>query len=179
VSPQVEPVRRVLKHFSPVEDGESLVWGSKEVLRHSVPAGDLPIPQIVQFILVQVVGCHDLGRSEKTAWETAFEYQGIRCALALQKFGLHLYLKNGRTLSGEDVDRLAAEIIGKLDKAVRVLERVWLRSFAEKELAQGNVTIRNQWAGLRSAYEYFREGAQLAFDGQGRRKSRTTTGPLR
>ncbi|UXA11650.1 hypothetical protein KXD97_27330 [Mycobacterium sp. SMC-8] len=43
-----------------------------------------------------------------------------------------------------------------------------LADVADRQIAEGNVTLQNQYQALRLTYEYFREGAQLALDGKGR-----------
>jgi hypothetical protein len=43
-----------------------------------------------------------------------------------------------------------------------------LRPLGQEQSREGNVTIRNQYGQLRRAYEYFREGVETAYCGDGR-----------
>ncbi|UUO03610.1 hypothetical protein M4D79_11960 [Mycolicibacterium novocastrense] len=51
-----------------------------------------------------------------------------------------------------------------------------LGELADRQIAQGNATLQNQFPQLRLTYEYFRQGAQLALDGKGRIPERAPGG---
>lgn len=83
---------------------------------------------------------------------------------------MRLYVQHN---SQDETDGLAAkeahqEIIDKLKSAVRIIEAKILRPLSKEQVSAGNVTVVNQYPTLRRSYEYFREGASLAFGGEGR-----------
>ena len=144
---------------------------------HKVMLGpdDLPVPSLARTVLA-VIGCRNLGRGEKLAWEYVFRFEGLRCALALQKFGLRFYVDSTDAANAAAAEALAKRFVAAMRKAQRVAEREWLRDLAEIQIRAGDVTVRNQQYRLRQLYEYFREGADLAFDGKGRIPARPPGG---
>ncbi|MGV9250630.1 hypothetical protein [Streptomyces sp. NPDC003697] len=127
----------------------------------------LPVPGIVRIAL-ELLELQNLGFGEKLAWEYAFKADGISCSLAHQKFGLRLYVDPSTLPSEDDAQDLLNRITKLLESAQRSLEKRQLRQFADEQIRQGRLTIRNQHRRLREIYEYFQEGAALAFAGQGR-----------
>jgi hypothetical protein len=127
----------------------------------------LPIPGIVRIVL-ELLEVQNLGSGEKLAWEYAFKVDGVSCSLAHQKFGLRLYVDSATLPSEDDAQALLNRITKSLESAQRSLEKRQLRQFADEQIRQGRLTIRNQYHRLREIYEYFLEGATLAFAGQGR-----------
>lgn len=117
---------------------------------------DVPVPALYKYSLT-LLGCPAHGPGEKVLWWIPFTYNGERCRLALQKFGLRLYLRTSR--SEEEARATQREIAKQLRSSMRTVERV-VRDAAPELLAKGHVTVRNQHASLRRAYEYFRERAE-------------------
>lgn len=165
-----EGLARRLRGFAPApgdEDGFAMVLGGRGYHRFEVDPARLPLPGLVQLAL-DLLGCTNLGRAEKLAWEYPFTVDGVGCSLASQKFGLRLYISDEQVPEDADARALAERIQKRLDIAQRFLERDLLRAIAEDQIRQGRVTIRNQYGRLRGVYDYFRDGAELAFAGQGR-----------
>jgi hypothetical protein len=121
----------------------------------------LPLPDVAKFVLEQL-GAKSLPRGDKTAWEIAFRYRGVNCTLALQKFGLRLYV-DAEAVSEEDAESFASQLVGQLQKGVRRVEKPVLRPLADKQLERGDVTIANQTGWLRGTYEHFVDAARAAF----------------
>lgn len=124
-----------------------------------------PVPGIIRFIMVER-GCHDLGIGEKTAWQYPFLWNGALGLLSLRKFGLRL----GVWCESEDGQRLQGEVqglVGRLRASQRSAE-LQLQPIADRQFVEGNVTLQNQFYAQRATFEYFREGARLAFAGEGR-----------
>lgn len=113
------------------------------------------------------VGAHDLGPAEKLAWEYPFRFRNRPCSIALQKFGLRLYITPQDGEDSESLDATAREIIGKISVASRCIERRALTKVAKSELQAGRVTIHNQNGRLRAMYEFFRRLAERAYSGEG------------
>lgn len=124
-----------------------------------VPSERLLAPELVAWLLRDFLGGADLGSGDKIAWVILFEFQGRRCSLALQKFGLRLYV-NPDELGPEDVDVVAEEILSGIERAVKVAEREVFRPYAELQVRSGNVTVTNQYHRLRGMYEHFRSAAE-------------------
>ncbi len=129
-----------------------------------VSRDEWPVPYLIRYALL-LIGLEDLGSAEKTAFYIPLRYRERWAAVTLQKFGMRLYVKHNPQ---DEADRLAAErahheIIEKLESAVRIIESKILKPFSTEQVSAGNVTIVNQYETLRRSYEYFREGARLAF----------------
>ena len=60
---------------------------SQESVRIDVERNKLPVPGLVLFLLLGVMGMTDLGRDDKTAWQVPFSFRGHRVTMASQKFG--------------------------------------------------------------------------------------------
>ncbi|MBQ1124635.1 hypothetical protein [Streptomyces sp. B15] len=148
------------------DPGFALVIG-RPTHRFSVDVTRLPVPGIARIAL-ELLGCRNLGRGEKLAWEYTFLIDGHCCSLAHQKFGLRLYVDAQALPAEDDAKALCERVVSLLEKSQRYLERYYLRGFADEQIRQGKVTIRNQYRRLHDLYEYFREGAELAFAGKGR-----------
>ncbi|WP_406719315.1 hypothetical protein OHA53_10475 [Streptomyces althioticus] len=159
-------IMRAIKPANPGDPGFAMTIGRPRH-RLRVDPQRLPIPGIVRIVL-ELIGLQDLGQAEKLAWEYAFEVDGTSCSLAHQKFGLRLYVDSTVITSEDDAQALLDRITKALESAQRSLERRQLRDFADEQIRQGRLTIRNQYHRLRHIYEYFQEGASLAFAGQGR-----------
>ncbi|WP_326711649.1 hypothetical protein OG758_22685 [Streptomyces sp. NBC_01474] len=159
-------IMRVIKPADPRDPGFAMTIGRPHY-RLGVDPHRIQIPGIVRIIF-ELIDLQDLGHAEKLAWEYAFEVDGIACSLAHQKFGLRLYVDSAAMPSGDDASALLERITKSLESAQRSLEKRQLRQFADEQIRQGRLTIRNQYRRLRSIYEYFQEGATLAFAGQGR-----------
>lgn len=124
-----------------------------------------PVHGILRFVMVER-GCHNLGVGEKTAWQYPFVWNGALGLLSLRKFGLRL----GVWCESEDGHRLQDEVrglVGRLSASQRSAE-LQLQPVADQQFMEGNVTLQNQFYAQRATYEYFREGAKLAFAGEGR-----------
>jgi hypothetical protein len=128
-------------------------------VKTTVQRDDLPVPPMVRWILHDFLGGPDTGRDEKLSWQVLFKFEGRKCAMAFQKFGLRLYF-DATDLDEPSAVAFAKAAIGRLKKAVRVAEREVFRDFAEQQVRAGNVTITNQFHDLRSMYEHFRYEAE-------------------
>jgi hypothetical protein len=162
VAIELEEVRErlalALKEFAAPDDQ---ALQEARFLRIPIAPQLLPLPVVATLVLEQR-GATYLPRGDKTAWEIAFRYTGINCTLALQKFGLRLYV-DAEAVSEEDAESFASQLVGKLQKGVRLIETPVLRPLADKQLEHGNVTIANQIGWLRGTYEHFVDSAQAAF----------------
>lgn len=113
------------------------------------------------------VEAHNLGRGEKLAWEYPFKFRNYSCAVALQKFGMYLYIAPLENEEYEALEGMARDICGKLSSAGRCIERRLLARVAKIEVKAGRVTIQNQAGQLRAMYTFFRRLAEQAYGGKG------------
>ncbi|MET9185223.1 hypothetical protein [Streptomyces tendae] len=159
-------IMHAIKPVDPDDPGFAMSIGRPRH-RFRVDSQRFPIPGVVRVIF-ELVGARDLGQAEKLAWEYCFKFDGVACSMAHQKFGLRLYIDSTAVTSEEEAQAIHDQVTKKLESAQRSLEARQLRQFADEQILQGRMTIRNQYRQLRQIYEYFREGAILAFSGQGR-----------
>ena len=145
-----------LREFAPGSQGFARMGRG---VRTRFEQDDLPVPSLVRLAL-RLLGCHDLGRAEKLAWEMPFEFRGVACSIALEKFGLRLYVEPS---PGADSATLATDIVRNLQKAIGSLERAVLKDLATQQMALGNVTIANQYPSLNNMYRFFREAAAALY----------------
>lgn len=80
-------------------------------------------------------------------------------AISFEKFGICFYVdEESRALINPD------EIIGKLQKTIKVAEKHILTLIAKEQIGNANVTIVNQFYRLNSLYKYFRGRAAECYD---------------
>jgi hypothetical protein len=164
--------RQPLRDLMPApQDNEGFARSRRPAVPVAVPPERLPVPHSVALVMSLVLGAHNLGRREKLMWEYPFTYRGRHCSIALEKFGLRLYL--GRDDSSLDDDSTIAdktvedELISKISKATRCVENKVLSNIADEQDKAGRITIGNQVGQLRQMYEYFRDRASDAYAGRG------------
>jgi hypothetical protein len=162
-------LRLALKGFAPATT-ENVHTKGECGARLKIPLGRIPLPEL-PYLILTAIGCANLGRSEKTAWAIPFSFEGAYCELSSEKFGLRLYLDESLAPDEATSTKTAEAIFAKLDKAQRLIESQILRPLAMDELRLGKVMVRNQYYSLRQTYQYFRQGAELAYSGDGRIKT--------
>jgi hypothetical protein len=121
----------------------------------------VPVPSLYRYVLLEAVDGVDLPLQEKMAFDVGFRYESVPCTLALQKFGVRLYVATD--VPESNVREFSNRLLGKLTKGVELVEKQVLRPLADQQLADGNVTIANQRGFLRTTYEHFRDEARRAF----------------
>lgn len=117
---------------------------------------DAPVPALYKYAL-SLIGCPVHGPDEKIRWWVHFTYNGEWCQLAMQKFGLRIYLRTDR--GPEQAQATQAEISKKLRNSMRTVEQV-VKDAAPDLLSRGEATVRNQHTSLQRAYQYFRGRAE-------------------
>lgn len=134
----------------------------------AVPAlpQEIPVPRVAWFVLTNVMGLPDVGRSEKTAWEIDFAYREVPVTLAHRKFGVRLEVWGVR--EPEAAEKTGRDFFSKLKRAVAILDRDILLPTATAQLGAGNVTLGNRHHQLRGHYDYFREAVTECLEGRGR-----------
>jgi hypothetical protein len=160
-------LRRVTRDFAASDDRDGFTAGTTaygiDVRRSAVPE-----PAVLLYLLRDVLGFVSIGRFEKVAWVCVFSFRGIAASIADENFGVRLYLDRSAFADRREARQTAAELVRALERALKVLERRFLTSYAAGQLNTDQVTAMNQSARLREMYEYFREGAEAAYEGTGR-----------
>jgi hypothetical protein len=147
-----------LKDFAIPGDAESSILPSAKSHQSKIDRSDIPVPELVRFTLGIILQLPVYGPGEKLRWEMPFLFKNIRCAFALEKFGLRLYVRSPGTQL-VDGDKISEEIIGKLRKAIHRTERVLLIPFANEQIENSQFTIVNRYHSLMNRFIYFRDKA--------------------
>ena len=89
--------RTALRDFgvAPPEDREDPRWDDAPSYRITISPNDAPVPDLYKYAL-NLIGCPARGPGEKVLWWVNFAYREEPCSLAMQKFGLRLYLRTER-----------------------------------------------------------------------------------
>ena len=154
-----EGLRKSLKDFSPpIDTNESLIYSQKSSKFH-IERQEIPVPELIQFTLSNILRCPAFGPGEKLRWEIPFRYKKVDCAFALQKFGLRLYISNSDE-NQKNIIKIEKEIIGKLKRVIAKIEKQLLTPFAKHQICERNVTIANHYHKLENRYVYFRDKAE-------------------
>lgn len=92
--------------------------------RRPVSRDEIALPGLARYAL-KLVGLPSAGPGEKVAWWVNFLFQGRQCELALEKFGLRLYVElvdNDETKASQ----VANKIVKKLSSSMRAVESWWI-----------------------------------------------------
>lgn len=113
--------------------------------------------------LVRLVLCAGLGfRSfvpwEKCRWAIPLTFKGRRFIIADQKFGLRIHGE------GENSPE-ERELLSRLNSAV-LIAADFVSDFGKQQIADGNVTISNQYHRFRDRYALFRRLAEETYGGK-------------
>jgi hypothetical protein len=168
----VENIRRRLKDFCvPPSNAPDIVW-VEGVEKIPVDRVLFPEPAVLLFVLHRLCGLPLGYRGEKTHWIVPFLFRGVQCAIALEKFGVRLYVS--RPLDGTTSH---AELLGKLRKAVESAERHILTAIAQEQIDAGQITVANHFHRLSNQYLYFRERASICYSSrESQRETRVDQG---
>ncbi|MEV4052030.1 hypothetical protein AB0J55_12685 [Amycolatopsis sp. NPDC049688] len=162
-------LNRVMRGFGPAESSAPGFARSSATpsWRFSVSRESLPLSPVVKLIYI-FLGCHGLGRSEKLDWEFVFQVGQTTCSIASEKFGLRVYVDRTGIAEEAEAKRLFQCIVQATVKGQKVIEKDVLEPISKEQVSAGDVVIGNQYHRLREAYRYFRDGAEIAFRGDGR-----------
>lgn len=146
----VNTLQDILNSFS--YSDESNIYQNET--RIKIERESLPIPQLIFFLLNKCMKFKLGYRHDKMHWILYFSYENKKCAIALEKFGLRLYL--------EDKDSYS-NIIKKINKAVNYIEKNILQDYAKQQMQNGNLMISNHFNQLSNMYYYFKDEANKIY----------------
>lgn len=157
-------LRRVLHGFSP---GFDAAQQSPSVYRVKVPLSRLSLPVFTRQVMIVFEATY-LGRGDKVAWRYGFSVDGVPCVLESARSGLNLSI-DAAVGDQDKADGMVQRVLDKLAAAQKVVIKGVISPQMPEQIQAGNVMITNQYAVLRGGYDYFREGAEQAYAGDGRR----------
>lgn len=151
-----ERLKKRLKDFSPNQDKSYDLVFDEPSNRYNIRAEQFPVPGLLLFLLTGICKFSSRGREEKMHWNVAFTYKKYNYAITFEKFGLRLYAEKESKIKPE-------EVLGKLQKALELVERKFLGNIAKQQISAGNISIENQFIKLSNQYSYFREMAETEY----------------
>jgi hypothetical protein len=188
---ELEAVRKkaihALKEVQPAGPPRSADEGNALFLSSRTDGGrSLPPYYLIYFLLVDLLGCEDLGESEKVAWVVPVRYQGRLYSIEHRKMGVGIFAPNddpGARMSGTpsaQAESDARQIAAAVNKAVSIAEP-YFEWRAEQAASTSHLNVINASDRLFDRYIFFRdkfrsltEGAQgLDHEQDGGRSTRT------
>ena len=128
-----------------IED-ESLVFGA----HRTKASNDLPSYYLVYFLLVDLLGFHNLGKYfEKVAWSVPIDFNGEAFCVEYRKFGLGVFAQDATSKEKE-----ARQIVAVIRRGVDVAEPFfeWL---ADRAVRESKLNVVNRGQQLFARFEYF------------------------
>ena len=119
-----------LRNFTAPAASESSVPYSGKSIQTSISRSDIPVPELVRFVLAFLLRLPTYGPAEKVRWGIPFNYKEFHCTFALEKFGLRLYV-SGSEGPPSDTNRVALEIVKKTQQSIHRVEKTLLIPFAK------------------------------------------------
>src|SRR5262249_26973677 len=117
---------------------------------------NLPPYYLVYFLLVDLLGFHDLGRFEKLAWSVPIDFEGVAYLIDYRKFGVGVFARKG-----DEWERQAARIIKLINKGVGAA-KPFFRWTAENAVHASKVNVHNVGIKLFRRYLFFKDRFLLA-----------------
>jgi hypothetical protein len=167
-----QSLERALSGFARWDDQDA---SFREAHSVAVAWGEPFEPWVLRFMLVDVIGCQDFGRSEKVAWVCQVVMDGIPIEFSFRKFGL------GGVVGGS-ADQTAAEgVVGdclrRLRAALPLVERKLIQPTIKKAMDAERVTISNQFSYFSEMYDHLRGLSEQSARDATHLKPVTTTFP--
>jgi hypothetical protein len=125
--------------------------------KHRINRETVPIPRLIPYLFCDILHYPAGQRFDKMHWSVAFTYNGVTCVIADEKFGVRFYYTDGVCVDPQ-------EVFGKINRALRIIEKEVLVPAAEAALDNNKVRVANHFASLDDRYRFFRELAQQRHD---------------
>lgn len=162
-STELEAIRRTLKDFARAEVGPGGTKNGIDFVTNQIDRNLFPSSGLLFFLLNGLCGFPLGPRGDKTHWNIPFKFKGIHCGIKKMKFGLWLNIDRGKK-DAINPD----EILGKLNKAIKIAETRILQSISKEQIKNGNIIVKNLFHSLKNRYLFFREQADLGFSKKGK-----------
>lgn len=141
-----------LEAIAPIRPTDQNTTARKDTLlsaQRSSAGQKLPDYYLVYFLLVELLGFEDLGRSEKIAWSVPIDFQRKAYLIEHRKFGVGIFVQD------PEIDEPACQTIVDLIKhGIRAAEPFfsWL---AKQALSESILNVVNDSTELFGRYQYF------------------------
>jgi hypothetical protein len=122
--------------------------------RAKVPWGRPLDPWAIRFLIVDVIGGHDVGRAEKQAWAAPLEMDGDLIWFAFRKLGVSATIHGAET--EEEAAGIVADCMQRLGKATPVVTRDLIEPLLAEAVTQGAFTVPNKFGYLHDMYAHLR-----------------------
>lgn len=116
---------------------------------------DFPVPELVLFMMRNVMGWEWSGHGEKVRWTVYGSFKGFPVFFEHRKFGFAIGMKGG---DAKDRQRL----VNQLKTALKHVE-TFLAPIAKHHVSLGEASIANRFSEFDSRYRFFREKADKAY----------------
>lgn len=151
-----DKLKKIFKDFTPTDCSfENLLDDSTRI---SISRDDFPVERILLFMLHKVCQFSLIPRWDKMHWGMIFKYKEVIHLISSNKFGLRMY---SQKIDG--IEKQQVEILQKLKKNIKFVEKNILAKSAEEQIITNNFTIQNNFYKLNGQYFYFRTQAQELF----------------
>lgn len=115
---------------------------------------DLPPYYLVYFLLVELLGFHNQGQWEKTAWSVPIDWKGRGFLIEHRKLGLGIFAQNPAL---DETD--ARAIAERIKKAVKIAQP-FFDFLAEEAVARSKMNVVNNAQLLYGRYTFLRDAAK-------------------
>jgi hypothetical protein len=109
----------------------------------------LPPYYLVYYLLVELLGFEDLGKSDKTAWSIPLDYNGQAYLIEYRKMGLGIFTDNTEKKEAE-----AAEIVKLIRKGIKVA-KPYFESIARQAEEKSILNVTNVGIPLFNRFQFF------------------------
>lgn len=155
-SERLKPLLTYMKDFTLLEPFPES-WSSWDKVNLKE---EFPIPEYLQITLILSPIISSVRIGEKTRWAYGVAFNGVPCVIALQKFGLRLYIRapedSAQATRHADIHRL---LVAALKRAVKYVERQYVGALFEELSETDTLVLRNDYYSIRGMYQYFRESS--------------------
>ena len=116
--------------------------------------------RLLLYLIRDVLGCADLGRSEKVLYRCPLIFKSIPMMIVHEKFGLRVYVSNDGVNGQSQAEEVVAGLFKRLRSAMRIVEKHLLVPLIAQQEDKGNITIENRYLWFRDMYDYFRKKSE-------------------
>ncbi|ABE61041.1 hypothetical protein Nham_0140 [Nitrobacter hamburgensis X14] len=165
---ELEPVREAAcRALGSVKPATASTPADKDFLfdaKRTNAGRKLPAQHLVYFVLVDLLGYRDLGRSEKLAWSIPIDFNGRAFLIEHRKFGVGVFAAD---LDRDEAD--AQQIVNHIHKAVKAA-RPFFDWLAARAIDESAINVTNKSASLFDRFVFLRDGYHLKADDAEARK---------
>ena len=101
--------------------------------------------RLLLYLIRDVLGCVDLGRSEKVLYRCPLVFKSIPMMIVYEKFGLRVYVSNDGVNGQGRAEEIVAGLFKRLRSAMRIVEKHLLVPLIAQQEGKGNITIENKY----------------------------------